>query len=205
MNKKTKFSLFVFLILISTVSAKAYSVSTSDLDYHGPAQQPCFGCHLTNNFPVGGSDHCGNCHDYGLNIGKLESDHNPKICKACHIGNTIVNATDKEIFHNGHNAVKCTQCHTEDNFTVIKIQAKGFVCVSCHGNQVHRIHIKNLEKVCPTCHGQWGIGKVYIAKTSSPSNNEKLDSEKKRNAKLENFTIFSFIKNLIDVITGVNK
>jgi hypothetical protein len=206
MNKKTKLSLLVFSILMSAGAANA-----DIIDYHSSgAPLPCLGCHDTYGFSYG-PGRCGNCHDYGSNIVSLEINHNPRICKACHIGNTIVNASEKEIFHNGHNAVSCITCHTEDNFTVIKIQNKGFECVSCHGAEVHRIHIKNLEKVCPTCHGEWGINNVYIVKTSSELSKQKLDSEKEiqvnleRKAKLESFTIFSFIKNLIDVITGVNK
>jgi hypothetical protein len=200
MNRKTKLLLLVLSIIMSAVSVKA------DInDYHSSgAPLPCLGCHDTYGFSYG-PGRCGNCHDYGSNKDSLEINHNPRICKACHVGNTMVNASEKELFHNGHNAVSCITCHTEDNFTIIKIQNKGFECVSCHGAQVHQIHIKNLEKVCPTCHGEWGIGKVYIAKTSSPSNKETVNSSLERNAKLERFTIFSFIKNLIDVITGINK
>jgi len=168
-----------------------------DLDWHKPT--PCFGCHLEGIYANYGSEECGNCHDYKYNVPLLESDHNPKICTACHMGNTLVNASTKEIFHNGHKAVDCTICHTEDNFTVIKMKNNGFECVSCHSNKVHSIHIKNLDKACPICHGSWSKDKVYIGK-SSPSDNETIQK-----AALERFTIFAFIKNLINTIFGVIK
>lgn len=185
--------LLIFILLI-TGFAKA------DMpDGHKPV--PCIGCHQEGfNAYVG---ECDNCHDYtfyggrGLNVPLLESRHNPNICTACHMGNTLINATTREIFHNGHNAVNCTRCHTEDNFNVIKIKNDGFKCVSCHGTQIHSIHVKNLPKVCPTCHGSWAAGKVYQGK-ESPS----LDKAEKKE-KFEGFTAFYFIKSLIKALLGI--
>jgi len=147
---------------------------------------PCVGCHgETLDASVGTQQsECDGCHKYLLNVQKLEAEHNPKICKACHMGNTLINATEKQIFHNGHNAINCTTCHTQDNFTVVKIEGiekQGFQCVKCHGNQVHRIHIQNLDKICPICHGSWAKGKIYIKNSPISSN----DPEKNMN--LEKF------------------
>lgn len=140
---------------------------------------------------------CGNCHYYELDVSKLQAEHNPKICTACHMGNTIVNGDEKEIFHKGHSAVQCTRCHTEDNFTIIKIKSDGFKCVSCHGTQVHSIHIKNLDKACPICHGSWAEGKVYQGKEES-----SLDEPEKKE-KYEGFTVFSIIKSLINMLLSI--
>jgi len=189
MNKKVEFILIIFSILISPGLARAELV-----EWHKPT--PCFGCH-DETLGVGyGSGECGDCHDYKYNVPLLESDHNPKICRACHMGNTLVKATEKEIFHNGHNNVECIKCHTEDNFTVIKIKSNGFVCVSCHSNKVHSIHVKNLDKICSICHGSWANGKVYMSNTLS-SNASNGSSQ------LEKFTIFYFIKSIFNVIFGV--
>ncbi|MFZ3385002.1 MAG: hypothetical protein WA144_13860 [Candidatus Methanoperedens sp.] len=189
MNKNTKFLIIIFLILFSIGLAKA-----GEMDWHKPT--PCFGCHLETIKADYGSQECGNCHDYKYNVPLLESDHNPKICTACHFGNTMVNASMKEIFHNGHNNIECTRCHTEDNFTVIKIKNNGFVCVSCHSNKVHSIHVNKIDKICKICHGSWANGKVY--NTNSPSSNTSKES-----AQLEKFTIFYFIKSLFNTIFGV--
>ncbi len=198
MNSKLKLPMLIFFIFLSAVIAKA-----DDMSWHKPT--PCFGCHGETLDAGVGSGECGNCHEEyklpqgGFNVPSLEANHNPKICKTCHIGNTIVDASDKELFHNGHNAVRCTVCHTENNFSVIKIQSNGFECVSCHGKQIHSIHIKNLTKICSTCHGSWANDKIYTGDNSSKSSNIEL------NSKLERFTIFSFIKNILDAVLGVNK
>jgi hypothetical protein len=184
--------LLIFILLI-TGFAKA------DMpDGHKPV--PCIGCHQEGiNAYVG---ECDNCHDYtlngnGLNVPLLESRHNPKICTACHMGNSLINATTREIFHNGHSAVNCNRCHTEDNFTVIKIKSDGFRCTYCHGIDIHSIHVKNLPKACPICHGSWAAGKSYQGK-ESPSSDM---SEKKE--KYEGFTAFYFIKSLINALLGI--
>ncbi len=181
--------LLLFLLLI------AGAVKAEIPDGHKPI--PCIGCHQETLGANEGQGECGNCHYYKLEVGKLQAEHNPKICKACHMGSTIINGTDKEIFHNGHSAVSCTRCHTENNFNVIKIKNDGFKCVSCHGTKVHSIHIKNLTKACPICHGSWAAGKVYQGEGAFSLNN----LEKKEN--LERFTPFNFIRNLINMLFGV--
>ena len=193
MNKKVIF-LWVFFIFFLFAAGIAQAVPS----WHKPI--PCVGCHgETLNVPAGGGgegDECGGCHKYrlpagGINVSKMEEEHNPNICRTCHMGNTLVNASEKELFHNGHNA-------TEDNFTIIKIQSNGFQCVSCHGSKIHGIHIKNLGKACPICHGSWAKDKVYIENNASSSSNTSLE-----NSNLERFTIFAFIKNLFNAIFGV--
>jgi hypothetical protein len=189
MNKNNSF----ILLFIVTFIFSAGIVKADEMDFHKPT--PCFGCHLEGIYADYGSVECGNCHDYKYNVPLLESDHNPKICTACHMGNTLINASEKEIFHNGHNNVECTRCHTEDNFTVIKIKSNGFQCVSCHSNKVHSIHIKNIATICPICHGSWAKGKVYIPNT--PSTNTSQETPK-----LEKFTIFYIIKTLFNTLFG---
>ncbi|MCX9012528.1 MAG: hypothetical protein OIN66_15600 [Candidatus Methanoperedens sp.] len=185
-------SLYV-LIAILLIAGHAKAVP---LDYaHRPI--PCFGCHgETLNIDYGPGE-CGNCHKYYLNVPQLEKEHNPKICKACHIGETLANGTEKEIFHNGHKAVSCTKCHTEDNFTVLKIKSDGFKCVFCHGVKVHSIHAKNINKACPICHGSWAAGKVYQG-TKAPSLDKPEDTEK-----YEGITAFHFIRSLINMLLGI--
>ena len=176
--------LFIFILLTNIVAQAHVDI-------------PCDGCHglLAVNT---GDEECGGCHKYKLDVPKLEMYHNPNICTSCHMGNTLVNASMKDIFHNGHNAVKCTICHTEDNFTVIKIKNDGFKCVSCHGSKIHSIHIKNIDKACPICHGTWANGKTYNTQSNSVSSN--ITQEK---ANVEKFTIYSLIKNLFDYLVGI--
>jgi len=190
----------ILLWLFITVLLTAGMVKAEVPEGHKPT--PCFGCHVETLGVGAGPGECGNCHYYklpagGFNVKLLQSEHNPKICKACHMGNTLVNASERDLFHNGHNAVNCTQCHTENDFTVIKIEHKGFECVSCHGNQVHGIHVRNLNNICSVCHGSWAQGRVYT--NTSPSSSTSLN-----NSKLERFTIFAFIKNLLNSILGMN-
>ncbi len=191
---KTAPYLIIFILLI-VGSAKAEIPES-----HKPV--PCIGCHqetLGADFGAdSGKGECGNCHYYGLDVNKLQTEHNPKICTACHIGNTTANGDEKEIFHNGHTAVNCTRCHTEDNFTVLKIKSDGYKCVSCHGTEVHSIHAKNLDKSCPICHGSWAAGKVYQGEGVSSSTNSSGEKEK-----LERFTIFNFIRNLFNALLGI--
>ena len=193
MNKNVKFIFIIFSILFSTGLAKA-----GEFDWHEPI--PCFGCHDGGIEAPFGSGDCGDCHDYRngaeINVPLMESKHNPNICRTCHFGNTMVNASMKEIFHNGHNNIECTRCHTEDNFTVIKIKNNGFVCVSCHSNKVHSIHINKIDKICSICHGSWANGKVYNA-------NAALSNTSQKSAQLEKFTIFYFIKSLFNTLLGV--
>ncbi len=181
---------FILLIMVIIGTARAEIP-----DGHKPI--PCVGCHYETLLANDGPGECGNCHYYKLEVDKLQAEHNPKICKACHMGNTIANGSEREIFHSGHSAVSCKRCHTEDNFTVIKIKSNGFKCVSCHGTNVHSIHIKNLNKACPICHGSWAAGKVYKGDTSSSLN--KLEEKEK----YEGFTAFNFIRNIINMLLGI--
>jgi len=186
MNKKMiiLWLLLIYILLTGGVEAAAHKTI------------PCDGCHGLLGVNPGDKDK-GGCHRYKLDVAKLEKEHNPNICKGCHMGNTLADASDKDIFHNGHNAVKCTRCHTEDNFTVIKIKNDGFKCVSCHGSKIHTIHIKNIDKACPICHGTWANDKSYNTQSNSPSSNKT-----KENENFEKFTIFSLIKNLFDYLLG---
>lgn len=193
----SKHYLFIILVAVCLTTSTA---NAWELKEH-PIPIPCIGCHYeTLQAPYAGygegEGRCDGCHEYKLNVTKLESGHNPKICKACHMGSTIAGGSEKAIFHNGHNAVKCTQCHTEDNFTVIKIKNNGFECVSCHGNKVHNIHIKNLDKICSICHGSWAKDKIYIASATTKSNTSL------RQSNLEGLTITNIIRSLFNIILG---
>lgn len=175
--------IFIYILLIAGVEAA-----------HKPI--PCDGCHGLLGVNTGDED-CGGCHKYKLDVAKLEKEHNPNICTSCHMGNTLVGASEKDIFHNGHNALQCTRCHTEDNFTIIKIQSDGFKCVSCHGSKIHTIHIKKIDKTCPICHGTWANDKSYNTQSNSPSTNKTQEKEN-----IEKFTIYSLIKNMFDYLVG---
>ncbi|MCX9012527.1 MAG: hypothetical protein OIN66_15595 [Candidatus Methanoperedens sp.] len=181
--------LLIFILLI-TGYAKAQMPES-----HKPV--PCIGCHQETLGADSGNGECGNCHYYGLDVNKLQTEHNPKICTACHIGNTTANGDEREVFHNGHLAVNCTKCHAEDNFTVLKIKSDGYKCVSCHGVDAHSIHAKNLNKACPICHGSWAAGKIYNADGTNFS------SDKEEKDRLERFTIFNFIRNLFNALLGI--
>lgn len=203
MNKNGIFlCLFVISVLLSAWIAKA------DIpDGHKPI--PCIGCHKeTIGASTGEGDSCDNCHNYrrlpvGIDVPKMQEQHNPNICRACHIGKTAVDASDQDLFHNAHNTVQCSSCHvsgnaTEGNSTIVKIEAgKAFRCTSCHGNQIHSIHMKNLSEGCPVCHGSWANGKVYKEDTSLSQDISQV------NANYERFTIFAFIKNLFSALLGI--
>ncbi len=182
---------FIIFILLITWSAKAEMPES-----HTPV--PCIGCHLETLGADAGEVNCENCHYYGLDINKLQTEHDPKICTACHIGNTTANGDEREFFHNGHIAVNCTECHVEGNFTALKMKNDGYKCVSCHGTDIHLTHAKNLDKACPICHGSWAAGKVYQGGETSSSVNDSTDKEK-----LERFTIFNFIRNLFNALLGI--
>ncbi|MDJ1420657.1 MAG: hypothetical protein M5U10_01960 [Candidatus Methanoperedens sp.] len=199
MNRTTKIFIKIAALWLFIISAILTPGSAQYIrDWHKPT--PCFGCHEETLGAPYGSEECGNCHYYFLDVPKLQEEHNPKICRSCHIGNTMVEGSDKQIFHSGHSAVSCTRCHTEDNFTVIKIESKGFECVSCHGNQVHSIHIKNLGRACPICHGSWAEGRNYKAENTSP-----IPGKEQGKSVLENFTIFNFLKDLFYAIFGIGR
>ncbi len=209
MNQRTiLLSLFLMSILLSSWIAKA------DIpDGHKPI--PCIGCHKeTLGASAGDSgDECDNCHEYrlpggGINVPLMQEQHNPKICTACHIGNTEVDGSNRDLFHNAHNTVKCSRCHVSGNatdnnstggsVTVVGIEpGRAFQCTSCHGNQIHAIHMKNLSQGCPICHGSWAAGKVYSGFSSSSQESPQ------QNAIYEHFTIIDFIKNLFNEVLGI--
>jgi predicted CXXCH cytochrome family protein len=205
MNKNGILLCLLVIVLLSAGIAKA------DMpDGHKPV--PCVGCHKETIGADAGPGECGNCHDYvvsgkGIDVPKMQEQHNPNICRACHIGNTIENASNRDLVHNAHNIVQCSTCHVSgnathnnstDGITIVKIEpGKAFQCTSCHGNQIHAIHMKNLSQGCPICHGSWASGKVYSA-DASPS--QDISQE---NAIYERFTIFAFIKNLFNALLGI--
>lgn len=207
MNKNGIFlCIFVMSVLLSAGTAKAEVP-----DFHKPIL--CIGCHKETIGADAGSGECGNCHEYrlpsgGINVPTMQEQHNPNICRACHIGNTAVDASNRDLFHNAHNTVQCSSCHVSGNatdnnsaegLTIVKIEAgKAFQCTSCHGNQIHRIHMKKLGEGCPICHGSWAAGKVYKSGDTSPS--QDISQE---NAIYERFTIFTFIKNLFNALLGI--
>lgn len=200
--KLAKKMIFLCIIYILSTIWSVDIVDADRMEWHKPA--PCFGCHGENlNIVVGsGGQECPNCHNYiidrgKLNVEKLEDRHDPKICKRCHIGNTVINGSEREIFHAGHEAIDCIRCHTSDNMTVIKIQNKNFECVSCHGNKIHSIHINNLGKACPICHGSWAQDKIYKPENTS----SRLQVDEDIN-KMEKFTIFNMLKSLLKTILG---
>jgi hypothetical protein len=189
-----KFSMLIWLVVLSLLLMEFARGAGPD----GHKPEPCFGCHFETIGASYGKGECDDCHNYGLDVSKLQAEHNPKICVACHMGNTIDNGSEEQIFHSGHNAVNCTTCHVQDNFTVLKIEHNGFQCVSCHGNQVHSIHMKNLARTCPLCHGSWANGRVYQADGSLQS-----QGKPKESSTLERFTIFNFIKSLFNAILAI--
>jgi hypothetical protein len=84
---------------------------------------------------------------------------------------------------------------------VVKIEGiedKGFPCVACHGNQIHSIHIKNLDKECPICHGSWANDKVYKREISSHSL-----AGAQENTGLERITLIVLIKNFFNELFRV--
>lgn len=197
MNKN---GIFLCILAITVLSA---GIAKADVpDFHKPI--PCIGCHKETIGAETGPGECGNCHNYnlpsgGINVPLMQEKHNPNICRACHIGITAVDASDRDLTHNAHNNVKCEQCHvsTEGSSTIVKIeQGKAFQCASCHGNTIHGIHIKKLGEGCPICHGSWANGKVYKGNTS-------LQDKSQENAIYERFTIFTFIKNLFYALFGI--
>lgn len=204
-----KIGIFLCLFVISVLLSAG--VAGADVpDFHKPI--PCIGCHQETLGASEGPGECGNCHEYrlpsgGINVPLMQEKHNPNICRACHIGKTAVNASDRDLFHNAHNSVQCDQCHvsgnaTESNSTqglaIIKIEeGKAFQCSSCHGNQIHSIHMNKLGEACPICHGSWAAGKVY-------NNDTSLSADKSQeNTNFERFTIFAFIKNLFNALLGI--
>ncbi len=193
--------LFIF-ILLSTTFAKA------DMpDGHKPV--PCIGCHQETLGAYNGGGECGDCHKYrtdngnggGIDVPKMEAEHNPNICRACHIGNTEINGSERDIYHNAHNTIQCSVCHVDsgssDNSDVRRIkEGVAFQCVSCHGSNIHSIHAGNLSKACPVCHGSWAAGKTYNPESASPQPAQE-------KAALEQFTVLDIIRNIFNSILKI--
>ncbi len=204
LSNKTGFFLYIFIIFITlNTTYTARAEVSSDSPHFSSKPIPCIGCHQETLGAYNGPGECGDCHKYmlstgGIDVPKLQVEHNPQICKACHMGNTIANGSEKEIFHSGHSAVQCTRCHTEDNFNVIKIKNDGFRCVSCHGTQIHSIHVKNLDKACPVCHGSWAAGKTYNPESASPQS-----ANVQEKTPFEQFTILDIIKNIFNIVLKI--
>ncbi len=206
MNKNVIPLCLLVIVLFSAGIAKAEVP-----DFHKPI--PCIGCHQETLGVSAGPGECGDCHKYrlpsgGINVPMMQEQHNPNICRACHIGNTLVDASNRDLFHNAHNTVQCSQCHVSGNatdnssaeggVTVVGIEpGRAFQCTSCHGNQIHAIHMKNLSQACPICHGSWANGKVYNGDSSQSQDSSQ------ENAIYERFTIFAFIKNLFNTLLGI--
>ncbi len=200
----------ILLCLLAIVLMSAGIAKAEIPDGHKPI--PCIGCHKETVGVPAGSGECDDCHKYtlnsgGINVPMMQEQHNPNICTACHIGNTMVDASNRDLVHNAHNTVQCSKCHvsgnTTDNnsttgLTVVGIQpGRAFQCTSCHGNQIHAIHMKNLSQGCPICHGSWAAGKVYNGDAPIPQ------SSPQENSSYERFTIFAFIKNLFNALLGI--
>lgn len=200
-NKKTIFFGIIFLGIF--LSSAGYAKASMP-DWHKIT--PCIGCHQETLDAPAGPGECGACHNYvitnntgsTISVQLLQEQHNPIICKGCHIGNTMIDGSDKDIFHSGHGAVDCTRCHTTDNMTVIKLKNKNFECASCHGSQVHAIHVKNLGNICSICHGSWAKNKVYKPSGSNLGKNETM-----ANKELEGYTLFGMLRRLFDAIFGI--
>ncbi len=198
LSNKTGFFLCIFVIsiLLNTYTARA------DMpDDHKPI--PCIGCHQETLGAWNGRGECGDCHKYkfitgGINVPKMEAEHNPNICTACHIGNTELNGSERDVFHNAHNTIQCIECHlSQDGSAVLRIkEGKAFQCTSCHGTKIHSIHAANISKGCPICHGSWAAGKT----TYNPSQSAKTQ----KNTNLEQFTIFDILKNIFgDILKAI--
>ncbi len=197
--------LLLIFILLGTTSAKA------DMpDGHKPV--PCIGCHQETLGADNGGGECGDCHEYrtdngnggGIDVPKMEAEHNPKICRACHIGNTEINGSERDIYHNAHNTIQCSVCHVDsgssDNSDIRGIkEGSAFQCVSCHGSKIHSIHAGNLSKACPVCHGSWAAGKTTYYPERAPP--QAVNAQEK--TALEQFTILDIIKNIFNSILKI--
>lgn len=134
------------------------------------AQLICWNCH-SERFGFGEEEEgdCGDCHDYrdgtnnNLDIQKFEAQHNPKICKVCHV------VKDINEFHKLHGNVtgSCTRCHENDGNGVPDKTITE--CGGCHGGQVHVIHKDNLTQICSKCHGSTPASNPISGLSSSTS------------------------------------
>ena len=157
MIKKT----LIFIILILSITTADASIL---IDSFRHATNLCLdGCHTRFSY---GDDVCGNCHSYGLNVAKLESEHNPNICTGCHPIN------DKDTFHTVHKEVSCDlKCHNVQDAKVSTATITLNKCESCHTMKIHALHQNNVSELCPTCHGSAVSSKPNIF-SSSPSSTD---------------------------------
>jgi hypothetical protein len=146
---RLKISISVILIL-AVLIIPAHSRVPNDHE-----QFICFDCH-NGRFSYGAEDEwddCGGCHEYRdtmnkMDIQKLEAQHNPNTCKACH------EVKDLKVFHAIHGNVSgsCMRCHGDNGDSVPDKTMNE--CGGCHGGQVHIIHQDKLTQICSKCHGR---------------------------------------------------
>ena len=207
LSNKTGFFLCIFIIFITlNTTYTARAEVSSDSPHFSSKPIPCIGCHQETLGASNGRGECGDCHKYrlsagGIDVPKMEAEHNPNICRECHIGNTEINGSERDTYHNAHNTIQCSVCHVDsgssDNSDVRKIkEGTAFQCVSCHSSKIHSIHAGNLSKACPVCHGSWAAGKTtYNPESASPQS-----ANVPRNTALEQFTILDIIKNIFNAV-----
>jgi hypothetical protein len=204
LSNKTGFFLCILIISILLNTFTARAEISPDSPHFSSKPIPCIGCHQGILDAPDGRGECGDCHKYrlpdgGIDVPKMEAEHNPNICRACHISNTATNESESDIYHNAHNTIQCVVCHvnssSSDNSDVHGIK-KGiaFQCVSCHGNKIHNIHSGNLSKACPVCHGSWAAGKTTYNPESAPPQ-AAIAQEKTAVVQL---TILDVIKNIFN-------
>lgn len=191
MLKSIKITIVFIILLLSITTAYAA------LDFHKP--NVCTeGCHQKFPYSDEGEEYepCDNCHSYKLNVARLESEHNPNICKGCHL------VRDKKTLHIVHKDVTCNAaCHTVQDAKVSTPKITFTKCESCHTMKVHTLHQDKLSNLCSTCHG--GAAGVTITTPSSSSsssfaisNNTKTDYQR--------LTLYEMLKSLILNIEGGN-
>ncbi len=205
LSNKTGFFLYILIISILLNTFIARAEISPDSPHFSSKPIPCIGCHQGILDAPDGRGECGDCHKYklsdgGIDVPKMEAEHNPNICRACHIGNTESNGSESDIYHNAHNTIQCAVCHVDssssDNSDVRGIkEGIAFQCVSCHGNKIHSIHSGNLSKACPVCHGSWAAGKTYNPESAPP---QAANTQEK--TAFEQFTTLDVIKNIFNSI-----
>lgn len=178
LSNKTGFFLCILIIsILLNMTYTARAGISPDSPHFSSKPIPCIGCHQGILDAPDGLGECGDCHKYrlpdgGIDVPEMEAEHNPNICRACHIGNTEIKGSESDIYHKGHKTIQCVVCHIDssssDNSDVRGFkEGIAFQCVSCHGNKIHSIHSGNLSKACPVCHGSWAAGKTYNPESAS--------------------------------------